>query len=317
MDRFAFRIFNDSVKKRLIEAQDRIIVSVSGGVDSMSLLCLLQAFREKIDITLHLVHFHHGLRKESDDEANFISAMAKERAVPVSIYRTNRLKGVAGMQNRAREWRYRHLRKTMEALGFHKIALGHHRGDLIETQIWRMLRGGSLFSLNPIQASAPPYIRPLLATPKEELRAYMRRIGQPWKEDGTNRSDDYTRNIIRNRLFPILETCAGERWEEKLLALADDALQLRDFFRETVPPATYRKREIDFRTISNLNPVFAKECIHQYLLHNGQREITRDNIDTIHRLASSGRGGWKVCLKGGATAVGQSKKICLTKFVSR
>ena len=313
MDRFTYSIFKTSVDNRLIEEKDRIVISFSGGVDSMSLFCLLQAFQEKIDIDLHLVHFHHGLRAESDEEAEFVTATAKKRSVPVTIYRATHLKDAAGVQNRARQWRYRRLKETMKELGFDKIALGHQLGDLIETQIWRMLRGGSLFAFNPMQISALPYIRPLLHTSKEDLCVYLQRIGQPWKEDKTNQNDNYTRNMIRNRLLPIMKDCSGGKLEEKFLALNKDAYLLKGFFREMVPAKRYRQKELSYGSISKLNPVFAKELIHQYLLYHNQVEISRASIDKIYRLVTCNRGGWLVCLKKGVAVQGKSKKISLIR----
>ncbi len=311
MDRFTYGIFRSSVDNRLIERGDGIVVCLSGGIDSMSLTCLLQEFQEKIDIRLHLVHFHHGLRAESDEEAEFVFATAKKKSIPVSLFKATHLKDAAGKQNWARLWRQRCLKEKKKELGYDKVALGHHLGDLIETQIWRMLRGGSLFALNPIRALAPPYIRPLLNTAKEDLRAYLLRIGQPWREDKTNRNDSYTRNMIRNRLIPIMKECAGGKLEEKFLALNEDASLLKNFFREAVPAQSYRQKELSFESISALNPIFAKELIHQYLLYNKQREITRASIDKIYQLVTSNRGGWLVCLKRDAAVFGKSKRIRL------
>ncbi len=313
MDRFSYHLFKFSEENQLIEKGDKILVSISGGVDSTSLFRLLHAFREKIDMQLHLVHFHHGLRKESDEEERFISALADRYTTPLSVIKATHLKGASGMQNSAREWRYRHLNQVMRQLDYRKIALGHHLDDLIETQIWRMLRGGSLFAFNPMQVLSLPYIRPLLNTRKEELTAYLRKIGQDWTEDMSNQADDYTRNMIRNQILPLMKDCAGGRLAEKLLALNDDATQLKYFFNDLVPTHKYQQKELSFRMISELNPIFAKELIHQYLIYNNQLEITRASINRIYELVTGNRGGWLVCLKNGISVLGKSKKISLVK----
>ncbi len=114
MDRFSYKIFQFATNENLIKSGDKIIVSISSGIDSMSLFCLLNAFREKIDIDLHLVHFNHGLRAESEEEENFLLKIAEERSTPISIIRAEHLKDKKDMQNRARKWRYDQLNYTLE-----------------------------------------------------------------------------------------------------------------------------------------------------------------------------------------------------------
>ncbi|MCP4751135.1 MAG: tRNA lysidine(34) synthetase TilS [Proteobacteria bacterium] len=309
MDAFSYEIFRFSCSAGLIETRDKIIVSLSGGIDSMSLFRLLYDFREKVEIDLRLVHFHHGLRTESDDEEAFLRGLADEKGVPISVVEATHLKGKKDMQNRARQWRYRHLNQIMVEAGFNKIALGHHLNDLVETQIWKILRGGSLFSFNPMQESSPPYIRPLLNTPKEELRNYLLRIKQKWCEDPSNNSNDYTRNIIRNQLIPIMKQCSGGRLEEKFLALNRDSQSLKHYFDQLVSNHIYESDHIDYGTIAGLAPLFALELIHRFLIHHDQPEINRANIQRIYELVMTNRGNWSITLKNNRAVVGKNKKV--------
>ena len=273
MNRFCYQIYKNSLAGELIQNGDRIIVSLSGGVDSLSLSCLLCEFREKIDLQLHWVHFNHGLRAESLQEETFIRDLAAQKNISLDVIKTDALNGEKGMQNKARQWRYDNLLRIRTKLSYDKIALGHHLNDLIETQIWRLLRGSSLFSLNPMVKVNLPYIRPLLHTSKSALESYLRETGQEWCEDSSNASDDYTRNLIRHKIVPIMQQCAGGNLEEKFLGLDTDAHLLKDMFQENVPPDCYERNSLAYSVIMDYHPLFAHELIHRFLLYNGQLEI--------------------------------------------
>lgn len=314
LDRFSFSILQFAQEQKLIDPTDKILVSVSGGVDSVCLLIVLNAFRIKIDLELHLVHFHHGLRAESDEEADFVKDLGNSLALPVTIRKTSELKGSRGMQNKARIWRFQQLESLMTELNANKIALGHHLDDLVETQLWRLMRGCSLFSLNPIQVRHLPYIRPLLHTPKSALVNYLNSIGQPWREDDSNQTTDYTRNLIRHKIIPIMDECAGGKLSEKLLGIDTDARHLREHFDECVPASCYEQTELDYHTVSSLNPLLGHELIHRFLIFHEQGEVTRVHIEKIYGLILSGKGNWTVNLKEGISVRGDKKKVKLIKL---
>lgn len=309
LDRFAFGIFQFAKHHKLLKTNDKVIVAVSGGVDSVCLLMLLDSFRIKIDFELHVVHFHHGLRKESDQEAEFVSQLAKDRKIAFSIKKTDKLSGIKGMQQKAREWRYQQLGVLQQKYGCNKIALGHHLDDLVETQIWRMIRGGSLFSFNPMQVINLPYIRPLLNTPKEDLKHYLQQLNQRWFDDISNEKNDYTRNLIRNKIIPEMDRCAGGKLSEKLLNLNADALHLKQLFEERIPKELYETDSLEYKAFSELNPLLGHELIHRFLLFHGQNEITRVNIENILQLVKSGKGNWSIALKDGVTIRGEQKTL--------
>lgn len=311
MDKFSYKVFQFVTRKKLIEAGDKVVISISGGIDSMSLFRLFHTFSESINLSIHLVHFHHGLRCESDEEEAFIRTLADQKNTPLTVIRTDHFAGQKGMQNQAREWRYENLLRTMNEVGGNKIALGHHLNDLLETQLWRMMRGASLYSLNPMREKSLPYIRPLLRTKKEELKQYLLAIGQEWREDQSNQSNDYTRNMIRNRLVPVMMECSGGKLEEKFLALSDDAELLRLDFESIVSKESYETDTVPYQSINLLSPLMAIELIHRFLLYHGQDEINRDNLKRIHDLVKSNKGNWKIALKYGVTIMGKHKVLSI------
>ncbi|MBT4525206.1 MAG: tRNA lysidine(34) synthetase TilS [Deltaproteobacteria bacterium] len=317
MDKFTYSIFKFSTENQLIQNNDQVLISLSGGIDSMSLYLLLNDFKEKIDIKLHLVHFHHGLRDESDDEVDFLKELAEKHNTPITVIKTNQFKNKKGMQNLARNWRYENLERIHSELKFDKIATAHQLDDLIETQIWRILRGGSLFTLNAIQLHRPPYIRPLLQISKAELKNYLENRNQTWCEDASNFEDNYTRNKIRNQIIPLLKETSGGNFEEKFLALNEDAVDLKEYFNQIIAPKTYESNELSFIAIQALNPIFARELIYRFLLHHDQTEITRANINDIYKMVLQNLGNWKIQLKRNNVVYGKSKKITIITKLTR
>ena len=309
MDKFTYRIFKFSIENQLIQEKDRVLISLSGGLDSLSLYLLMHDFNEKIDIKLHLVHFHHGLRTESDQEVEFLKEMAGKNNTPITIIKTKQFENKKGMQILARNWRYENLERVKRELNFDKIATAHQLDDLIESQIWRMLRGGSLFTLNAIQLHMPPYIRPLLHVTKAELKNYLENRNQTWCEDASNIEDNYTRNKIRNQIIPLLKETSGGNFEEKFLALNEDAVDLKAYFDQIVAPKTYESKDLSFNAIQVLSPMFARELIYRFLIHHDQTEITRANINDIYKMVIQNLGNWKIQLKRNYAVYGKSKKI--------
>ncbi len=309
LDKFSYKIYQFASHHNLFKSNDKIIVSVSGGIDSISLLCLLSSFRQMNNLELHVVHFHHGLREASDEEESFVKELCSSKGISCSVIRSDKFQGEKGLQNSARQWRYKHLLESLNKLKYNKIALGHHLDDLVETQLWKMMRGTSMFSLNPIKVKNLPYIRPLLNTPKKELKDYLIRSKQEWREDQSNLSNDYTRNLIRNQIVPIMDKCAGGKLLEKLLALNDESTYLNQFFESQVSANVYETIELPYKTIIELNPLFGHELIHRFLIFHNQQEITRSNIEKIYELVKSGQGNWSVDLKGEMKIQGKHKRI--------
>ena len=311
LDRISYRVFQFIKEQGLIAPNDKILVSISGGLDSVSLFCMLLEMQAKLEFELHLVHFHHGIRYESEDEEAFVSQLSRSRGTPLTIVRSDEFKGEKGLQNRARIWRYQNLDRIAKDLNFNKIALGHHLDDLVETQIWKLTRGTSLYGLNPIQAKNFPYIRPLLETPKKSLKEYLLNLKQDWKEDQTNFENNYTRNLIRNEIIPLLNQCAGGKLNDKLLAISHDAQYLNQLFEEVFPPQTYQVDTLSYQRITSQNKLLACELIHRFLLHHRQNEIPRENIERIYQLVLSGKGNWQLFLKNRVRIKSYQKELSI------
>ena len=187
-----------------------VLVAVSGGADSTALLCFFCEIRETYPISVSCAHVEHGIRgAASEEDMRFVKALCEQKNVPFYGGRVDapgyaRAHG-CGLEEAARALRYDFLEGTAEAVGADAIALAHHRGDQAETVLLHAARGSDIRGLCAMRWRRGKLIRPLLDAEPEALRAYLRRIGQPWREDETNACEDYARNRIRrSALHPAL-----------------------------------------------------------------------------------------------------------------
>ena len=186
-----------------------VLVAVSGGADSTALLCFFCEIRETYPISVSCAHVEHGIRgAASEGDMRFVKALCEQKNVPFYGGRVDapgyaRAHG-CGLEEAARALRYDFLEKTAEAVGTDAIALAHHRGDQAETVLLHAARGSDIRGLCAMRWRRGKLIRPLLDAEPEALRAYLRRIGQPWREDETNACEDYARNRIRRSVLPAL-----------------------------------------------------------------------------------------------------------------
>ncbi len=188
----------------------RLLIGVSGGVDSMVLLDLLRSLEEEMGFSLVAAHLDHGLRgAESDRDARFVKEMGAKWKVPVEMERVD-VGAIARerkipVQVAAREARYAFYGRVAKKWGAAWVVLGHHAGDLAETVMMRWLRGSSVEGLRGIPLQTGDIIRPLLFFTREAILAYARKRGIPFVEDSTNRKTVYFRNRVRLELIPLLE----------------------------------------------------------------------------------------------------------------
>ncbi|GJL63898.1 MAG: tRNA(Ile)-lysidine synthase [Nitrospirales bacterium] len=200
------------IMQQMLEKDDHVLISVSGGPDSVALLSLLHTMREKWNLTLSVVHFDHGLRgRESDEDARFVACLCEELGIPCSVESLYvQMADVqtlgSGLQAYARNMRYQHLFRIAVETGATKIATGHTLDDQAETVVMRMVRGAGTAGLCGIPAIRESHIiRPLLRTRRETLLAYLQEQGLHYRVDSSNQKFMYLRNRIRHEIMPLLK----------------------------------------------------------------------------------------------------------------
>lgn len=208
----------------------RIMAAVSGGADSMALLTCLSLLAEEKGFFLSAVHVNHGLRPDSEEDAEFVMAFCQSRNIPCRIIRVS----VAGKsEESARQARYTAFFQCCMENDCPVLALAHHRNDQAETVLMRLIHGSGLTGLSGMaewskrdagDGKSICLWRPFLQTDPELFRNALMASGISWREDSTNQSDVYFRNFLRLRIIPQME----KRENAVQKNMAQTALLLRD-----------------------------------------------------------------------------------------
>ena len=223
----------------------RMVLGISGGVDSVCLLHLLARLAPEYDLDLHIVHVHHRIRGEdADADAAFVHEEAERLGLPVVVRHVDvprRARAArASLEETARQWRYAILGREAEALRARWIAVAHNADDQVETVLMHILRGAGLAGLRgmrPLTAFhhlrlplVPPLerpqgrdlwlLRPLLYTLRQDIDAWVRKEGLTYRFDISNLDTTYFRNRLRHEIIPLLET-VNPQVKQALFATAE------------------------------------------------------------------------------------------------
>ena len=225
------RVRSDLYGACRVRSDDRIVIGVSGGIDSVFLLTLLYEMKQPLIAAV----FDHGLRPEAAEECAFVQAFCAERGIPCRIGAADVDRYAAenglGIEEAARLLRYRFLFQTAADEGCSAVATAHHANDQAETVLMHLLRGSGIDGLGGIRpytlpnafSDTIPLIRPLLGISRAEIEAYAAENGMPYREDRSNSDPSYTRNRIRLDLIPKLEADYNPRIVQSLCRLAENA----------------------------------------------------------------------------------------------
>ena len=198
----------------------KYVIAVSGGVDSVSLLDIL-AKSEKYELVV--AHFDHGIRKESAQDRKFVEKLSQKYGLEFA-YDEGKL-GPKASEETARNARYEFLNSIKEKYGAKAVITAHHLDDKIETSLFNIMRGTGLEGRVGIKETAN-IKRPLLNVYKKELVNYAQKNHLKWREDKTNQDLSYSRNYIRHKIIPEMESEESgfkksfqkqlEKWEKEL-----------------------------------------------------------------------------------------------------
>ena len=188
----------------------KILCAVSGGADSMCLLHYLISHQAELGIEVVAAHYEHGIRgEESLRDSSFVTSFCREAGVQLVCEHGNVPAYASahslGMEEAARLLRYDFLNRAAQSSGTDRIATAHNKNDNAETLLLNLTRGSGAAGLCGIPPMRGNIIRPLLAVSRQEILSYNAAYGVPFVEDSTNLSDDYTRNMLRHHVLPVLE----------------------------------------------------------------------------------------------------------------
>lgn len=203
--------FLDTIKENnLINKGDVIVVGVSGGPDSITLLTCLNKFKDYFEIKIICAHINHLIRKDSTEDEQYVENVCEKMGIKCYVKRAE-VEKIAkeqkkGSEEVGRKIRYDFFDEVARKENANKIAIAHNMKDNAETMLLNIIRGSGLTGLEGIQAEEyGKYIRPLINCTREEIEEYCEKNNLQPRIDSTNKENIYRRNIIRNKLLPQLQ----------------------------------------------------------------------------------------------------------------
>ena len=298
---------------------ERCLIGVSGGRDSVALLHLLLGAGFK---KLVVCHLDHGLRAESREDARFVAALAKQLGLKLASARVN----VAALAKRkkqsletaAREARYAFFARVARAEKCPRLFLAHHADDQAETFLFNLFRGSSaaglagmrLLATRTFGAVTLQIARPLLGMWREEIDAYIAEHAITFREDSSNTDPRHTRNRMRHEIIPAIERALGRDirravWRAaEILRDEDDFLASRPELRdlpETLETSALRARPVALQ----------RRIIHAWLKAQGVADVGFAEVETVRSLLVGHRA--KVNLPGGLHARRRAGRLFLPR----
>jgi tRNA(Ile)-lysidine synthase len=314
----------------------RLGVGLSGGADSVALLRALKERSGELGLALHVAHLHHGLRgAEAEADLEFARALAAELELPFHEGRVEAAAEAAAkgetLEEAARRLRYGWFRELMGLGEVEAVATAHTRDDQAETVLAKFLRGAwteGFSGIHPeVEFPEGRILRPLLGTTRAEVEAYLKGMGQEWREDSSNRHLTFTRNRIRHELLPLLEGW-NPRLREHLAQMAELARDEEAWWQAEVarlaPQYILPGRPVrgggraagDGLALEATRLAKLAAAVQRRLLRfaAGQMGAALDfaATETLRRMALSGRAGQKLELAQGLRAERTQREVHLT-----
>ena len=293
---------NHFLRKEYFKKHSKVVLALSGGLDSMFLFHLLSTYQKELGIELILAHVNHKQRSESDWEENELRKLADAAELPIYIT------SFSGdfSEARAREFRYDFFRKIMKEVGATALITAHHADDQVETILMRLIRGSRLRHLTGIKeiqvVDDIEIIRPLLHFHKTDFPPIFH------FEDQTNRENSYFRNRIRNRYLPELEK-ENPRLKSALL---DFGMEVSDY-QATI---TELSEQID---VEDLNELFSYSkqtqgvLLQNYLNQFPDLNLTKTQFAEVRQILAR-KSQYRHPLKNGYELIKEYQKFRVCKI---
>ena len=233
-------------EEKLIDPDDRVLLGLSGGIDSTTLLFVLKECARELGFEIGLAHVNHMLRgEESERDEAFVRRLGEQLSLACYVRRVNvkdeaRLTGKS-LQHAGRDIRYRFFTEIAEGDRFTKIAVAHNLDDQIETFLLRGIKGTGMKGLSSIPIRRDMSIRPLLKPPRRDIEAYARGHEMPFVEDSSNAKSVYERNFIRREILPLMERI-NPAVRQRIFSLLQDMTAINEIFDQKAE--TFLREEV-------------------------------------------------------------------------
>ncbi|MCH2299138.1 MAG: tRNA lysidine(34) synthetase TilS [SAR324 cluster bacterium] len=302
-------------RESLLPSGSNLILCVSGGSDSIALLHLCHQLSRLFRWQLHILHFHHGLREESDEEARFVRDLSQRLNLEFHLRTTRDFQSeTSGLQEKARNWRRTEALKLREEIRADSILTAHHAEDQLETWLLKWFRGAHLSGLQGMSRSDPPFIKPLLDFRKNMLSDFLKENGFEWREDASNQDSKYMRNRVRNELLPLLRTLSREGIESRIRDLDSQSRLLQkelesqyQIWLEKIGPVS----ELPISVIESESEFLQQEILVRFITGKTGIALSYRQLEKIWTLVRNSTNQWSYHLEGEWTINCEGGKLSL------
>ncbi len=288
----------------LIEKNDSIVVGVSGGPDSMTLLSILLKLKEEFNLKIYVAHVNHMLRENAIKDEEYVKEFCEKNNIEIFIKKANiseiAQKEKIGLEEAGRNVRYNFFEEVLKKTESNKIAIAHNLNDKVETIIMNTLRGSGVSGLKGIEAKRKKYIRPLIEIERYEIEKYCIENKINPRHDESNDDNTYTRNKIRNIVIPYIKNEFNPNIIKTLNRLSeiikeeDEYVQseTEKIFKEILLTDEKNKIEFDPRKFNEQEKVIQKKLILLAIkkVKGSTQGIEKVNIDDIIKLCNNNIG---------------------------
>lgn len=242
------RFFNSILKLIQKHSLRKVLVAFSGGPDSQALLLALLPFKDRLEIGV--AHVDHKWRKESTEEAKMLQNQVEALGLPFYLKSLDPNEFTGNVEQYCRNARYIFFKEICENENYEAVFLGHHRDDLAETILKRVLEGASLSAISGMEESSKLngvlLLRPMLNISKKEL---VQTVQSPCVDDQTNLDPRYLRGRFRTKILPGLNADFGKDVDGPLVRLGKECVELTEFMEMRFKDHLNQKGMLDFSSV--------------------------------------------------------------------
>lgn len=284
----------------LLAADSSVLLGLSGGVDSVVLLHLLQYLSRRCSWRLRALHVHHGINPQADVWAVFCADLCALYGIPLQVEHVD-IAPLRSLGIEAAARKLRHAALAQQQVDF--VVLAHHLDDQAETLLLQLLRGAGVrgASAMPVikhRAGAPTLLRPLLNVPRSVLLEYAQQHNLQWVEDESNADDTYPRNFLRHRILPLLEQ-RFPAYRKTLLRSAQhfaEATELLDQLAQQDADDAISNNCLDIKQLRMLSIVRGKNLLRYFLTMQGATIPDSTRLQEMLRQLCNARQDARVCI---------------------
>lgn len=290
-------VYNFIRKEIGLSVGDTIVVGVSGGPDSMTLLYILNEFKNKMDLNIICAHVNHNKRKESEQEKIDLENYCKKNNITFEYIKVTNW-GDDNFHNEARSVRYNFFEELVYNYGAKYLMTAHQGDDLIETILMRIVRGSTLKGYSGfsriVDKGDYKIIRPLITVTKDEILKFDEKNGIQYAIDESNNEDHYTRNRYRHTVLPFLKQ-EEPNIHKKFLKFSETLLKNSNYIDSVASKEfnkVFQNGNLDIDKFKSLDPVIQTKIIYNILekIYGDDLLIVGNaHVDLIFGLISSNK----------------------------